>query len=164
MNAGDSATATAFVIEVAKHNTEEGARLGWQQSDRLPVATWFPVRLSNDPNTWYRVVGGGWTSYAEADSALASLKTGAAVAPTATVLRAPLALLVGSGLPMDSVRARTTRYAAAGIHTYVLHQADGTSNLYAGAFETADQSMFLALALQQMGDVPTLVYRTGRAP
>jgi septal ring-binding cell division protein DamX len=164
MNPGDSAAAAAFAIEVAKHNTEEGARLGWEQSQRLPGVTWFPLRLSNDPNTWYRVVGGGFATREAADSALSALKATSALAPTASVLRAPLALLVGSQVRPDSVRAHQARFAVAGVHTYALRSEDGTFNVYAGAFETPDQSMFLALALQQLGDVPTLVYRTGRLP
>jgi hypothetical protein len=164
MNPADSAGASAWALEVAKFNTEDGARAGLAQAATLPGATWFRLWLSNDAGTWYRVVGGGWTTRESADSALAALTGAGALPTTASVLRAPLALLVGSGMPADSVRARSARYLQAGVPVYALRQADGTHHLYAGAFETPDQSMFLALALQQLGDVPTLVYRTGRAP
>jgi hypothetical protein len=164
VNPGDSAGATDYAIEVAKFNTAEGARIAFEQASRLPAATWFPLRLSNDAGTWFRVIGGGWSTREAADSALAGLRASGAVEPSASLLRAPLALLVGSVLAPDSLRARITRYQEYGVPVYALRQADGTHNLYAGAFETPDQSTLLALSLKQIGDVPTLVYRTGGAP
>lgn len=164
-NPTDSARAAAWAIELAKVTTEEGARMSVEQAAQLPAPTWFPYRLGNDPDIqWYRVVGGAWTTRAAADSALAALTAAQSLGLPASVLRAPLALLVSSRLGPDSLRVRAARYTQAGVPVYALRQDDGTHNLYAGAFETPDQSMFLALAVQKLGDVPTLVYRIGRAP
>lgn len=164
MNPGDSAAASMWTIEVGKFNTESGAQQTVQQAAKLPGTTWFALRLANDPGLWYRVVGGAWRTREGADSALAALKQAKAVLPTASVLRAPFALQLRFALPADSLRAEQLRFERAGLPTYALRQDDGTYALYTGAFETPDQSIFLALAVQQAGTVPTLYYRTGRAP
>jgi hypothetical protein len=164
-NPADSASAAGWAIEVAKVSSEEGARLSVGTAGTLPLITYFPVRLGNDPDArWYRVMGGAWATRADADSALAALGARGKLELPASVVLAPLSLLVGPRLGSDSLRARIGRYERAGVPTYPLLQPDSTYNLYAGAFETPDQSLFLALALQKLGDVPTLVYRIGRAP
>jgi hypothetical protein len=164
-NPADSANAAAWAIEIAKVSSEEGARLSAQKLTTLPLTSWFPLHLATDPATrWYRVVGGAWVDRAAADSALAALTATGTLELPASVVRAPLALLVGAALGTDSVRVRTARYAQAGIPVYALRQPNGSFNLYTGAFETPEQSMFLALALQKLDVVPTLHFRIGRAP
>ena len=161
----DSANASAWSIEVAKVSSEDGARLSVGTAGTLPAITYFPVRLGNDPDVrWYRVVGGAWGTRAGADSALAALEARGTLDLPASVVYAPYALLVGRRLAGDSLGARIARFERAGVPTYPLLQPDSTFNLYAGAFETPDQSLFLALAVQKLGEVPTLVYRIGRAP
>ena len=164
-NPADSANAAGWAIDLAKYSSEEGARMAAQKITTLPGATWFPMRLSQEPDVlWYRVVGGSWTDRAPADSALAAISAAKSLDLPASVVHVPLALLAGPAPSVDSVRALTARFAQAGIPVYALRQDDGSYNVYAGAFETPDQSIFLALAIQKMGGVPTLVYRTGRAP
>lgn len=167
INPADSARAAAWAIEIRKHNTEEGARMGHAQATALPLASWFPVLLGNDRGVWYRVVGGAWDTRAAADSALAALRGSGGVDASAAVMRAPYALIVGAGIAPDSARALTGRFVRDSVvpaeALYALRQDDGTVNVYVGAFETPDQSMLLAQALQAGGTVPTLVYRTGRA-
>jgi hypothetical protein len=163
-NPADSALASAYAIEVAKFNTEDGARQARDRAPGLPGATAFPVTLGNDRGArWYRVMGGGWTTRIEADSALGVMRRTRVVDSTASVVRAPFALLLAEGVARDSVAARTARYAAAGVPAYALRQDDGSLSLYAGAFESPDQAVPIAQAVMAMGQTPTLVYRTGRA-
>ena len=167
INPADSAGATAYAIEIRKYNTEDGARMGHAQATALPLASWFPVLLGNDRGVWYRVVGGAWTTRAAADSALAALRGTSGVDAGASVVRSPYALLVGAGVTEDSARTVAGRFVRDSVLAaeaiYTLRQDDGTVNVYVGAFETPDQSMLLAQALQAGGAVPTLVYRIGRA-
>lgn len=164
-NPGDSATASAWAIELAKFMTVDGARISAQKPLGIAPVTWFPVRLGNDPDTrWFRAVAGAWTTRAGADSALATLDASKVLDLPVSVLHAPLALLLREHVGPDSLRVLTARFVQAGIAAYALRQPDGTYNLYTGAFETPDQAVFAALAVQNLGVVQTLVYRKGRAP
>jgi hypothetical protein len=63
----------------------------------------------------------------------------------------------------EAAKALASGYAGRGIPVYALLQADGSAQLYAGAFDTPERASLLAATLRTAGITPTVVYRTGRA-
>jgi hypothetical protein len=70
--------------------------------------------------------------------------------------------MVEQSVNVDTATAAVTAFVERGLPIYALRQPDGSATLYAGAFETPEQSTLLADALRASGLKPTLVYRTGR--
>jgi hypothetical protein len=77
------------------------------------------------------------------------------------VVAVPYALLLAESSAAEA-EATMARWAAAGIRAYALQQEDGSVRVYAGAFETAGQAVWLASMLRDAGETPRLAYRTGR--
>jgi hypothetical protein len=166
----DSASASAFTVELLVANTAEGANLFVRKnSAALPAAAVSPVAIDPERSTWYKVTSGAYTRRDQADSLLLALRQSRVLTDSAgTVTRAPLALLVDSvptqGGIADAVRAAVEKYTARGLPVYALIQDDGGARIYAGAFAAADQSAGLIRTLRGAGLKPVLVYRTGSSP
>jgi hypothetical protein len=169
-NVNDSASASAFSVELLVANTAEGANLFVRKNGAaLPAAAVSPVSIDPERSTWYKVTAGAYTRRYQADSLLLALRRSSLLTDSAgSVTRTPLALLVDSvptqGGIVDAVRAALQKYAARGLAVYALIQDDGGARIYAGAFGAADQSAGLIRTLRGAGLKPVLVYRTGSAP
>ena len=169
-NVNDSASASAFSVELLVANTAEGANLFVRKNGAaLPSATVSPISIDPERSTWYKVTAGAYTRRYQADSLLLALRRSSLLTDSAgSVARTPLALLVDSvptqGGIVDAVRAAVQKYTARGLPVYALIQEGGGARLYAGAFAAADQSAGLIRTLREAGLKPVLVYRTGSAP
>ena len=169
-NVDDSASASAFTVELLVANTAEGANLFVRKNGAaLPAAAVSPVSIDPERSTWYKVTAGAYTRKFQADSLLLALRRSSLLTDSAgSVTRAPLALLVDSvptqGGIVDAVRAAVQKYADRGLPVYALIQDGGGARIYAGAFGTAAQSAGLIRTLRSAGLAPVLVYRTGSAP
>ena len=169
-NVDDSASASAFSVELLVANTAEGANLFVRKNGAaLPAATVSPVSIDPERSTWYKVTAGAYTRRYQADSLLLALRRSRLLTDSAgSVTRTPLALLVDSvptqGGIVDAVRAAVQKYTAHGLPVYALIQDGGGARLYAGAFAAADESAGLIRTLRGAGLKPVLVYRTGSAP
>jgi hypothetical protein len=169
-NVNDSASASAFTVELLVANTAEGANLFVRKNGAaLPAAAVSPVSIDPERSTWYKVTAGAYTRRYQADSLLRALRQSNVLTDSAgSVTRAPLALLVDSvatqGGIVDAVRTSVEKYTARGLQVYALIQNDGGARIFAGAFGSADQSAGLIRALRGAGLKPVLVYRTGSTP
>ena len=170
-NVNDSATASAFSVELLVANTAEGANLFVRKNGAaLPAAAVSPVPIGQERATWYKVTAGAYTRRDQADSLLFALQKSGVLATESAgrVTRSPLALLVDSvpsqGGIVDAVRAAVEKYTVRGLTVYPLIQDDGGARIFAGAFATADQSAALIRTLRGAGLKPVLVYRTGSTP
>jgi hypothetical protein len=169
-NVNDSASASAFTVELLVANTAEGANLFVRKNGAaLPAAAVSPISIDPERSTWYKVTAGAYTRRYQADSLLSALRRSGLLTDSAgSVTRAPLALLVDSvptqGGIVDAIRAAVQKYLDRGLPVYALIQDDGGARIYAGAFGTADQSAGLIRTLRTAGLKPALVYRTGSTP
>ena len=170
-NVNDSASASAFTVELLVANTLEGANLFVRKNGAaLPAAAVSPVPIGAERTTWYRVTAGAYTRRSQADSLLLALQTSRVLASGSSgrISRSPLALLVDSvpsqGGIVDAIRATVDRYTARGLTVYPLIQDYGGARIFAGSFEAADQSAGLIRTLRGAGLNPVLVYRTGSTP
>ncbi|MBK7906249.1 MAG: hypothetical protein IPJ78_06775 [Gemmatimonadetes bacterium] len=164
VNPDDSATATAYSVELVAANTLAGANSGLaMRGATLPAPTLAPVLLGADGRPWYRALTGAWHARAEAEAFLTTLRDRGLVRDdVGRVLRAPYALLLAEGVPPDQADAARAQWESRGIPAYALLQADGRARLFAGAFETPGQSVLVALSLRDIGVEPVLAFRTGR--
>jgi hypothetical protein len=163
-NVADSASAAGFAVALTVNNTEAGASLRVKQSgDSLPATTYGPIALGTDRVVYYRVLAGAFPRRASADSLLAALQARSGTTPTGGVVRAPLAFLLVSRSAPATARTLIEGYRARGVPAYALTQPDGTTNIYAGAFETADQAGLFASTLKSTNIDAILVYRVGGA-
>jgi hypothetical protein len=166
----DSASASAFTVEMLVANTAEGANLFVRKNGAaLPAAAVSPVPIEPERTVWYKVTAGAYTRRYQADSLLFALRNSGVLTDSAgSVTTTPLALVVDSvptqGGIVDAVRAAVEKYTARGLPVYALIQNDGGALIYSGAFSRADQSAGLVRTLRGAGLKPLLVYRTGRAP
>ena len=169
-NVNDSASASAFTVELLVANTAEGANLFVRKNGAaLPAAAVSPISIDPERSTWYKVTAGAYTRRYQADSLLSALRRSGLLTDSAgSVTRAPLALLVDSvptqGGIADAVRAAVQKYLDRGLPVYALIQDGGGARIYAGAFGAADQSAALIRTLRTAGLKPALVYRTGSTP
>lgn len=166
-NPADSASASAYAVEVAAWNSQDDANEALARyRDLLPAGTISPVPVGPTREQYYKLVVGAYPARNEADAELDVLRH-KKVTPTpqlGTVVRTPYALLIDSavaGRPSELVR----KYPEARKWgSYVLAQRDGALKLYAGAFERPEDAAALMQTLQAAKLTPTLVYRTGRTP
>ena len=161
-NPSDSSLAAAYAVALIFTNTQAGAEHELDvRAKGLPAATVSPV-ITPDNVQWYRVYAGAYTEHARADSLRGAIERARRGAKgTVSVVRAPFALLLDRGVRADSLELLRGSYLARGTRPYALKQADGTINLYVGAFERAEQAGTLADSLRAHGLTPALVYRTG---
>jgi len=170
-NVNDSASASAFSVELLVANTAEGANLFVRKNGAaLPAAAVSPVPIGQERATWYRVTAGAYLRRDQADSLLLALQKSGVLASESAgrITRSPLALLVDSvpsqGGIVDAVRATVEKYTARGLTVYPLIQDDGGARIFAGAFGSSGESAGLIRALRGAGLKPVLVYRTGSTP
>ena len=166
----DSASASAFTVEMLVANTAEGANLFVRKNGAaLPAAAVSPVPIEPERTVWYKVTAGAYTRRYQADSLLFALRKSKVLTDSAgSVTMTPLALIVDSvstqGGIGDAVRAAVDKYMVRGLPVYALMQNDGGALIYAGAFSRAEQAAGLVRTLRVAGLNPALVYRTGSAP
>jgi hypothetical protein len=170
-NVNDSASASAFSVELLVANTAEGANLFVRKNGAaLPAAAVSPVPIGQERATWYRVTAGAYMRRDQADSLLLALQKSGVLATESAgrITRSPLALLVDSvpsqGGIADAVRATVEKYTSRGLTVYPLIQDDGGARIFAGAFGSSGESAGLIRALRSAGLKPVLVYRTGSTP
>ena len=167
-NPADSAAAAKFSVEILAANTAEGANFELQRHGAMmPAATISLVPIGDTETIWYKVHAGALADSAQAERLLRSLRQrGVVSATTGTVVRTPFALRVDSVPAQVAVTAKTQEkvqgFAGRGLAVYALTQRDGSTRLYAGAFENPEQSSLAATALRVAGVTPVLEYRTGR--
>jgi hypothetical protein len=165
-NLTDSAFATGWSVELAKFNTPLGAlyRVRDELPSTTPAATFGVVPIGADATLWYRVLVGATATRAAADSLVATLVRSRAIDDprAALVVHTPLAFVIRTGLAPDSAIAVAGELRERGVPAYALREADGSTTVYAGAFETAEQAAFFVPALREAGIEPVLAYRTGR--
>lgn len=167
-NPADSSSAATFAIEILAANTAEGANFELQRhGEMMPAATISLVPIGNTEEIWYKVFAGAFSDSAQAERLLRSLRRRRIVPDSAgTVVRAPLALRVDSVPSQAAVLSKSREmvkgYAAKGVPAYALMQNDGSVRVYAGAFQTPEQTSLAATALRVAGATPVLEYRTGR--
>ncbi len=163
VNPGDSSNALTFAVEVVAANTLASA------NSRLvspvapfPAPTVAPVVLRSGSPLWYRAIVGAWPARQEAEAWLdAQRATGILRASAGRVVAVPFALLLEEVRGAD-VAAAVTRWERRGVRAYGLRQDDGSVRIFAGAFETAAQAVWLASTLRDLGADPQVAYRTGR--
>ena len=166
-NPADSASASAYGVEVAAWNAQEDANNALARfRDLLPAGTISPVPVGPTREQYYKLIVGAYPTRNEAAAELDMLRH-KKVTPTpqlGIVVRTPYALLIDSaaaGRPSELVR----KYPGARKWgSYVLSQPDGSLKLYAGAFERPEDAAALMQTLRADSLAPTLVYRTGRTP
>ena len=170
-NVNDSASASAYTVELLVANTAEGANLFVRKNGAaLPAAAVSPVPIGAERTTWYRVTAGAYTNRSQADSLLLALQTSRVLASGSSgrISKSPLALLIDSvpsqGGIVDAIRATVEKYTARGLTVYPLIQEYGGARIFAGSFEAIDQSAGLIRTLRGAGLNPVLVYRTGSTP
>jgi hypothetical protein len=78
------------------------------------------------------------------------------------VRRLPYALLVQSDVSPENAPALVAAFVARELPVYALLQPDGSASLFAGAFESAEETRLLAAALRARSLEPKVVYRIGR--
>ena len=165
-NPADSATTSAFAVQIAMVDTEDGAaaRVRAGGGD-FPVGTYAPVSRGPDRGTWYKVVTGAYTDRARAQQLLGFLRTRRSVPQGwGSVIRAPLALQVASARRPAEAAPLIADYQSRGVPAYALMQRDSTVRIYAGAFETPEEAALFKSALKSTKNIDaTLVYRVGRA-
>jgi hypothetical protein len=166
-NPTDSASAAGYAVELSTTNTQAGAILKVRGdtarggSNLLPAGTFAPVLIRGA--RWFKVYAGAYTRRSGADTLLALLRRRGVLDTVAgTVVQVPYAFLIESNVPAAAVDGMVATYADRGQPVYALRQADGTAQLYAGAFEFPEQAVLFAESLRAAGLTPVLVYRKGR--
>ena len=162
-NPEDSASAAAWGVEIVATNTQSGAIFKLiEEAGVLPAATYSPVSRGGE-RLWFYVVSGAYADRAGADSLLRALRANGTMARGAgQVRRLPYSLLVQTRVSRENAPALVAAFVAKELPVYALLQPDGSASLFAGAFESPDQSGLLAAALRARSVEPKVVYRIGR--
>jgi hypothetical protein len=167
-NPQDSSLAATFAVEILNANTAESANFELQRhGERMPAATISLVPIGDTEAIWYKVFAGAVSDSAQAERLLRSLRRRRIVADSiGRVVRVPLALRVDSvpsqAAVLSKSREMVKAYTAKGVPAYAMLQNDGSARIYAGAFQTPEQSSLSATALRVAGATPVLEFRTGR--
>ena len=160
VNAVDSASAAAFAVVLENTNGLPGAIMDLTGRYKSVPAGSYALDLRT---RYYKVVSGAFQSRAGADSLLAQLRARKVLAPGfGTVSILPYAFLVDTNVVAAEVGPRLKRAAGRAQPVYALRQANGTVNLYYGAYESPQEASLAVPAARQAGLAPTLVYRMGR--
>ena len=162
VNPGDSAAAAGWAVGFKNFNTPAGVLLTLHSARNvLPAATYAPVQQQGA--RWYQLIAGAFTDRRSADSLLAAARQRrSAELEAVAVVRLPLAFLVHPRANAAEAPRLVGQLVERGHPAYALRQADGTINVYVGAFESPSQATLLATTLQASGLTPTLAYRLGR--
>lgn len=159
-NPADSATASAFAVILENTNGLTGAMMDMgSKYPKVPAGS-YALDLRT---RYYKLVAGAYQTRAGADSMLAQLRSRKVLAVGfGAVVFLPYAFLVDTNVVIADVAPRLTRAAARAQPVYALRQANGTANLYFGAYESPQEASLAVPAARRAGLAPTLVYRTGR--
>jgi hypothetical protein len=164
----DSATATGYAVELVEFGsvTAANSRIEQEIGRGLPAVTYAPLAAPGDSGRrMFHVIAGAFPTRADAIAWLRALRTKRLLAPgDGAVIYAPFALLVQRHIPREDLSFFLNGYRLKGLPVYALVQADGTVNVYAGAFPTAEAAQSLVTIFRAAGEEPRVVYRTGRVP
>lgn len=166
-NPADSLDAAAYAVELVEFRSVTGAtsRLEQEIARGLPAVTYAPVVTADTSRPMYRVIAGAYLTREQATALLRALRRRRVLAPgDGRVVRTPIALLIEGGLARDEMSFHVNGYRLKGVPVYPLVQRDGSVNLYAGAFDSAEAARTLLTTLRAGGEQPRVVYRTGRTP
>lgn len=161
-NPADSGRAVAWGVGFKNFNTPAGVLLALHSArNTLPAATFAPVQQQG--SRWYQLVAGAFTDRRGADSLLGAARErrDPELEPVG-VVRLPFAYLVQSRVSAADASRIVGQLVERGHPAYPLRQADGTINIYVGAFESPAQAALLLAPLQASGLTPALTYRVGR--
>jgi hypothetical protein len=161
VNAADSANASAYSVLLENTNGLAGAILQLQSKFSAVPAASYGLSLRN---RLFELVAGAYPTRAGAESLLVDLRTRQILPPGGgTVTARPYAFLAQANVAAVDVPTRLRRAVTQrGQPVYALRQANGTANLYFGAFENPEQAALAVPAVRKFGITPTLVYRIGR--
>ena len=163
-NPTDSARASAFAVAVAEVASETSANVTIDDESRkgLPALTVSPEE-GKPPSGPFLVVSGAFNTRFSADSMLRALRRRGALRPAqGHITELPLSILVQTGVAANQAAFFTHGYRLKGLPVYALMQADGSVNLYAGAFNSIDAAQPLLYRFRANGDQPRVAYRIGR--
>jgi hypothetical protein len=154
--------AVPWSVELASVNTINGAMARVRQAlDSLPVPT-FAATQPGGGAIWYRLRAGAFTTSAQADSLLASLRERGAIEPAAgRVVQAPLAWLLEENVLEEQLSVRLFLWRQQGLPAYALFDRNGTTRIYFGAFENEAEARLLTPMLDSLNLYATLVTRIG---
>lgn len=159
-NPADSASASQFSVVLENTNGLVGAILDMHGRYASVPAGSYALDLRT---RYFQLVAGAYQTRAGADSLLAQLRARKVLAPGfGSITMLPYAFLAEANVPDTDVTARLARAAARAQPVYALRQADGSVNLYFGAYESPQQASLAVPAVRRAGLTPTLVYRIGR--
>lgn len=161
VNGADSASAAAFAVLLENTNGLSGAILDMQRKFSAVPAGSYGLSLRT---RLFELVGGAYRTRAGADSLLVDLRARGLLPPGGgSVTPRPYAFLAQSNVAAADVPARLRRAVTQrGQPVYALRQANGTANLYFGAYENPEQAALAVPAVRKFGITPTLVFRIGR--
>jgi hypothetical protein len=164
-NPADSAGASAYAVQVAMVDTEDGAAMRVRTGGGdFPAGTYAPVSRGADRGTWYKVTTGAYADRDNAEQLLGFLRTrGLLPRGWGSVVRAPLALRLATAPSHTEAAALIADYQSRGIPVYALQQRGGVT-IYVGAFESPEEASLYKATLKDTKNIDaTLVYRVGRA-
>ncbi len=160
----DSSATVPFGVALAQYNDVTAAltRIAQESARGIPASTYAPFYDSNLRRQVFLVIAGAFHDRDDANSLLRSLRRQRVLASgQGHVIDAPFAILVRSGLSADEARSGLDSYRVKGMPVYSLIQADGTVNIYAGAFRTTAEAEELLKELDG-GAALRVVPRAGR--
>jgi hypothetical protein len=165
-NPADSASASAYAVQIAMVDTEDGAaaRVRTGGGD-FPAATYAPVSRGADRGTWFKVTTGAYVDRGRAEQLLRFLRDDRALLPRGwgSVVSVPFALRLATVPSETEAAALIADYQSRGIPVYGL-QRGGAVSIYAGAFESPEEASLYKTTLKNTKNIDaTLVYRVGRA-
>ncbi|MBI4502227.1 MAG: SPOR domain-containing protein [Gemmatimonadetes bacterium] len=152
----ESADSLYYSVQVAAHNTLPEAMVQAEQLERDGRVAIVSPALLGAQAVWYRVLIGALPTARAADSVLQELWQARLLErPQGTILRTPEAYRIRArGADVTALRGR-------GIPAYIVPAADGTTLVYAGAFDVAEQALMIDSLLASAHLTGTLVKRTG---
>ena len=160
VNAADSVGASTFAVLLENTNGLSGAILDLNAKYAALPATSYGLSLRS---RLYELVSGAYPSRSGAESLLVALRVRKVLQPSeGSVTSLPYAFLVEASVAAVDVPGRLKRTAARALPVYALRQADGTSTLYFGAYESPQQAALAVPSVRKAGFAPTLVFRIGR--
>lgn len=160
VNAADSATAAAYAVLLENTNGLAGAILQLNEKFAGLPATSYGLSLRT---RLFELVAGAYPTKAGADSLLQDLRARKVLPPGGgSVTSLPFAFMVQANVAPADMPARLKRASARALPVYALRQANGTANLYFGAYESPQQAALAVPAVRKAGLAPSLVYRIGR--
>ncbi|MEP6778643.1 MAG: hypothetical protein ABJC26_02045 [Gemmatimonadaceae bacterium] len=163
-NPADSAKAAMYAVYLVAANSRESA-ISDSRVMSFPALAVSPVILGGkDSVVWFRLTVGASEDEGTADALLARLRAAKVLGPTTgSIYQLPYALRLTEKLTPETSVGVLADFGKRGISAYALKQADGKVSIFTGAFESVEQSAYLADSLRTQGVTAVLVYRTGRA-